>query len=130
MRHSIRVPLALILLLMFLLGAGLGIVNYLQKGAETIISIASELQTSIEQSEWLRAESSYQHLIETWRKMSRYWPMLVHHQELDRIEESLTKLEVYLHYQEDKDSQAELNNLINLIRHIPQRESLNLRNLF
>lgn len=130
MKHSIRIPLALILLLAIILVIGWGITYYLQKGADSLIAIAGELQAEILQVEWSQAEDSYRHLKKTWQQMSDFWSMLIHHQELDRIEESLSKLEVYLQYQEPTDSQAELNHLINLIRHIPQRESWNLRNLF
>lgn len=130
MRLELRVPLALILLLALLLGTGWGIITYLHKGAEAIIPLATQLKTDIDQENWSQAEISYVALKETWQKKSTYWPMLIHHQEIDRLEESLTKLEVFLHYQEEKDSQSELHNLINLIRHIPQKESLNLRNLF
>ena len=56
--------------------------------------------------------------------------MLIHHQEMDRIEECMNKIKSYLEYQDSSKSEAELYNMIFYIKHIPKKEALNLQNIF
>ena len=130
MKREYLVPLSLIILLVLLVGAGWGSNRFLEQGSDSLVVIAEDLQTEIYGQEWNKAQITFAEIKKSWQQMSKYWPMLVHHQEMDRIEESLTKLEVYLLYQEPSDAQAELRTLVKLIQHIPKKETLNLKNLF
>lgn len=130
MRRDYLVPLSLIMLLLLLVGAGWGSNRFLEHGSDSLVVIAEDLQTEIYGQEWNKAQITFAVIKKNWQQMSKYWPMLIHHQEMDRIEESLTKLEVYLLYHEPSDAQAELRTLVKLIQHIPKKETLNLRNLF
>lgn len=130
MRRDYLVPLSLILLLLFLLGTGWGSNLLLERGADSLVTKGENLQLQIYDQEWPKTQVTFAEIKKTWQKMSKYWPMLIHHQEMDRIEESLAKLEIYLEYQEPRDAQAELETLIMLIQHIPTKDTLNLRNLF
>jgi len=130
MKRDYLVPLSLIILLLLLVSAGWGANRFLELGADSLVVIAEDLQTEIYGQEWSKAQITFAEVKKNWQQMSKYWPMLIHHQEMDRIEESLTKLEVYLLYQEPSDAQAELRTLVKLIQHIPKKEILNLKNLF
>lgn len=127
---SLRVPLALLLLISFLFLIGWANIYILEKGASSLTETAEKLQISIENENWPEAETIYNEIQNTWNKLSSFWPMLIHHQEMDRIEESMQKLKSYLHYQEPSDSMAELFSLLKYIRHIPDKEKLNLKNIF
>lgn len=124
------VPLALILLLLLLLGGGWGSYYVLKQGADSLAILAESLQDQVYREDWAAASETYAEIDRAWQNMSEYWPMLTHHQEMDRIEENLCKLEIYLQYEEADDAQAELQTLIMYVRHIPLKESLTLQNLF
>lgn len=126
----LQVPLALIMLLTLLLLMGWGNVYILEKGASSLMETAEKMRGSIEKENWQEAKSLYLETEKSWSKLRSFWPMLIHHQEMDRIEESMEKLKSYLHYQEPGDSMAELYSLIKYIRHIPEKEKLNLQNIF
>jgi len=130
MKQDYLVPLSLIILLLVLCGIGWGVNWFLAQGADSVTAIAEQLEADIFRQDWNKAQATFTGLKKTWLEMSRYWPMLIHHQEMDRIEESLAKLEIYLQYQKASEAQAELKTLSQYIRHIPQKEALNLKNLF
>jgi len=129
MKQKYLVPLSLIALLIFLAGLGLCFNLLLEHGADTLVTAAEQLESSIYQQDWPSAQLNFAQIKKTWLQMSKYWPMLIHHQEMDRIEESLSKLEIYLKYEDPADAQAELSTLIKFIEHIPKKETLNLKNL-
>jgi len=124
------VPLALLLLLFVIMLAGWGNYYLLNKDAEMLSIAAKKVQKSVENSNWDDAQVHLDETLKAWKKSSKYWPMLVHHQEMDRIEESMNKIKSYLENQDSSLSQAELYNLIFYIKHIPEKESLNLKNVF
>lgn len=85
--------------------------------------------SSVEDGQWEKANSGFDELEQSWHKIRKYWPVLIHHQEMDRIEESMSKIKSYLKHRESSDAEAELNNLIHYIQHIPEKEEFNFQNV-
>lgn len=129
-RNHLQVPIALAFLLGTLLLAGWGNICFLEKGADSLLEITERLEVSLSKENWSEAEKLFKETEEKWAKLRIVWPMLIHHQEMDRIEESLVKLKSYILFQEAGDSMSELYSLIKYIRHIPDKEKLNLQNIF
>ena len=124
------VLIALLSLLSFIMFAGWGNYYLLKKDAATLSTAVKKIQASVENGNWENARGHLNETLKVWEKSSKYWPMLIHHQEMDRIEESMNRIKSYLEYQDSSMSMAELYNLIFYIRHIPEKESLNLQNVF
>ncbi|MBZ4655398.1 MAG: hypothetical protein JG781_2757 [Peptococcaceae bacterium] len=124
------VPIALFSLLVFLLSFGWGVYIFLEKSANTFLHLAQEILNPLKQEEWEKAKESFAQTEKTWLKINKYWPMLINHQEMDRIEESISKLKGYLENKDKTEAQAELHVLIHYIKHIPKKEALNLQNIF
>ncbi len=124
------VPIALALLLAVFLLAGWGNYALLKKDAETLSDTAKKIQVSVQTGNWEEAEGHLTKTLKTWEKSKKYWPMLVNHREMDQIDEIINRLKSYLENQDSSMSMAELYNLIFYIKHIPEKESLNLRNIF
>ena len=130
MTKKYAVPIALLLLLSLILLAGWGNYLFLKMDAAALSDAVKKIQASVEKNNWDDARSHFKETLKIWEQSSNYWPMLIHHQEMDRIEESMNRIKSYLEYQDSSMSQAELYNLIFYIRHIPEKESLNLQNVF
>lgn len=128
-KEDLYVPLALLLLLLFLLLSGVGTIYFLHWGAESLLEPAERMETLIKEGNWEAAETSYQEIKKEWSRLRITWPMLIHHQEMDRIDDSLSKLKSYLGSQDQKDSLAELYTLMRFIEHIPQKEKFILQNI-
>lgn len=123
------VPLSLLLLLFALLLFGWGTFQLLNSGAQSLLTSADRIQGFLEKEDWGQANLIYREVENKWHKFRVYWPMLIHHQEIDRIEESMSKLKSYLKNEKLSDAGAELNNLIHYIKHIPEKERFNLQNI-
>ena len=130
MTKKYAVPIALLLLLSLIMLAGWGNYLLLKRDSAALSGAAKKIQVSVEKNNWDDALSHLNETLKIWEKSSKYWPMLIHHQEMDRIEESMNRIKSYLEYQDSSMSMAELHNLIFYIRHIPEKESLNLQNVF
>jgi len=124
------VPLALLALLALLLFGGWGNYYLLKRDASELTAAAGKLQRLLTAADWEEAGKQLKTTAVKWEKSKRYWPMLIHHQEMDRIEESVNRLKSYLDHQDSSMAEAELNNLIFYIEHIPEKEALSLQNIF
>ncbi len=124
------VPLLLLALLTFLLALGWGTNKFLKTSAAVLLSSAKKVELLVNNSNWTEAEKAFQQVEKKWNRICQYWPLLIHHQEMDRIEECLSKLKSYLQHQDNSNTLAEIYTLINYIKHIPENKTLNLQNIF
>lgn len=129
-KEDIYVPLALLLLLSCLVLTGVATIYFLDEGSRMLLEPAQRMEAAVKEGHWQAADTAFQEIKKDWAKLTSTWPMLVHHQEMDRIDDSLAKLKSYLGSQDSKDTLAELYTLIRFIRHIPQKEKFNLQNIF
>lgn len=124
------VPILLFLLLFFILFLGWSTNRYLTLSAAAFQDTIKEVELLVNENKWSEAEEIFQQIEKKWDRISRYWPLLIHHQEMDRIEECLAKIKSYLQHHDQSHSLAEIYLLTNYIQHIPQNEALNLQNIF
>lgn len=130
MRKEPPVPLLLFLLLSFLISLGWGNYVLLERDATNLLDSANLVQEALAQENWPLAEQHLQETVDKWERHQRYWPMLINHAEMDRIEDALAKLKSYLQYRDTSNAAAQLKALIYYIRHIPQKEEFSLQNIF
>ena len=124
------VPLSLLALALLILLFGWGNYLFLLQGSRDLLASVEKLEQAVEQNNWESAGNCLNEIRTAWQKVDRYWPMLVHHEEMDRIEESMNKLKSYIKYKDSAQTLAELYNLYYYIKHIPQKEAFNLQNIF
>lgn len=127
-KHAVPLTVALISLFILLLGWG----NYLflKIGAEHLVLAVEKIQTSVEAEDWDMANSLLSQTESAWQKTRVYWPIMVHHAEMDRIEECINRLKSFLVYEKKADALAEIYQLIYSIKHIPEKEAFTLQNIF
>ncbi len=126
---SWSVPLALFLLIALIVSLGYGSYHLLQKGAADLLLPVERIKESVLREDWESAEKHFRETVNTWQTENKYWPILINHQEMDNIEECLNSLKSHLHYKSSNEAVVELYNLIFYIKHIPEKESLNLKNI-
>lgn len=128
--HKLFIPIVLMALLLFLLSLGWGMIFILEKSSSTLLESTEEICSLISQNDWNAAIRTFQQTEEKWSHAREYWPLLIHHQEIDRIEECFGKIKSYLNHQDSNNALAEIYVLINYIQHIPENKRLNLQNIF
>lgn len=130
MKNDYAMPLILILLSSIILLSGWGTYHLLNKDSQSLLVPVERILEAVEDGNWDKTEESMTETAIVWKQVRKYWPMLIHHQEMDRIEESINKLKSYLKHKDNNQALAELYNLIYYIKHIPQKEAFNLQNIF
>ena len=130
MLKKYAVPLFLIMASILIILAGWANYLFLQHGSQELLAAVEQAKLAAEQEDWAKAASDLNRITTVWRKVEKYWPMLIHHEEMDRIEESMNKLKSYIRYEDTTQTMAELYNLNYYIRHIPEKEVFNLQNIF
>ncbi|NLL04213.1 MAG: DUF4363 family protein [Clostridiaceae bacterium] len=123
--------LALIAVILTLIFSGAFFTNrILLKDAHSLEEKIVTVETSINEKDWVKAQSGITSILNEWPAVENKWALLIDHAEIDNIEDALTKVAEYIKAKETAPSLAELATLKNYIVHIPEKEFLNLKNIF
>jgi hypothetical protein len=128
--RKLYVPIALLTLLLFLLSLGWGMIKILEKSADTLLQSTKKVESLVNNQSWEEAKKAFQQTKIEWTQIRQYWPLLIHHQEMDRIEECIAKIKSYLQHEDSNNALAEIYVLLSYIKHIPENKTLNLQNIF
>jgi len=124
-------PLIIIISLTILIVAGGAITLYvLDSESQRLDDSLSSLGEAIENGNWDNASKRLREFHSTWDRTSSLWSMLVDHYEIDNIELLLSQLASYVKNKNRNDALSSVSSLKTLIKHIPDKESLSLKNVF
>lgn len=120
------------LLISLILIISLGVWNnkYLQDSADAIAEQIEQVMTTIDEQRWEQARQQTAGIEKSWYKSSRWWPVFLDHQEIDNIEFSLAKAKKYVDARNVPLAQGQLSELRLMLKHIPDKESISLKNIF
>lgn len=108
--------------------------KYLEGTTNELINELKDLkQKTIEINEnddRLQIKNKMAELEEKWNKTNKMISIVVMHQEINNVEEALTKARTSINYGELKDAIVELETAIFLADNIKEREKVNLKNIF
>lgn len=104
--------------------------HMLQASADEMLQNIEQIEQGLNINLWEQALSGTDKLEETWDKKANWWPAVLDHQEIDNIEFSLAKTREYITTKNTSLSWGQLSELKLMIRHIPEKESINLKNIF
>ena len=104
--------------------------RYLHQSADTLVTELQEVKSLAEQEEWSAASKSFEKFMSRWNKVRRTWAMFTDHFELDNIDMRLARGKEFIRAQDIVNISAEFGEAIQLLEHIPERESLTLHNIF
>ncbi len=128
-KASIKVLLSIAVLTAFIVGISLVAQGVLGRTSEDLILSISGVEAGTEASDWKSAEKSFEQVRNKWSGISGTWAMLIDHQEIDNIEDTLSRMEMFISAKDTPSALAETSALKNYIMHIPSKEALNLKNL-
>jgi ribosomal protein S20 len=124
-------PLIIIISLTILIVAGGAITLYvLSSESQRLDDSLSSLGEAIENGNWDNASKNLKEFHSKWDRTSSLWSMLVDHYEIDNIELLLSQLASYVKNKNRNDALSSVSSLKTLIKHIPDKESLSLKNVF
>ncbi|ADQ07432.1 conserved hypothetical protein [Caldicellulosiruptor hydrothermalis 108] len=98
--------------------------------ADKIESDLSGLYENVIKNDYKFANSNYLDIVKKWGEYKKSWAMLIEHQEIDKIDEELTKIKEYLLEQDRTLLLSEISLLKFYIRHVREMILLKIENIF
>lgn len=113
-----------------IIGAGFFTNHILFNDAHRLEEKIVTVEDNMKEEAWEKAQSGVTSILNEWPTIESKWTLLLDHAEIDNIEDALTKVAEYIKAKDAALALAELASLRNYINHIPEKESLNLKNIF
>lgn len=102
---------------------------YIDNTTAFLASHTEKLEKSVQAKEWQKAQTDFSTLKSSWDRTSSKWTMLIDHMELDNINISMARLKSFMDTKQHPETMAELGELKLLLKHIPKKEALNIKNI-
>lgn len=118
---------AVILLLM--IAGNYFTMSTLSNNSNEMISQIDQIKSSVNNKDWEQAKAACDNLNTTWEKFKPSWAAMISHNEMDVIDQALSKIEVFVIDKNYTFCLAELATLKKLYAHIPESEKLNITNI-
>jgi len=115
--------------LVLLLGGSFASNQYIRSTTQSIDSQLASVEQMISTQQWDAAQKELNTTQQHWNKSKTWWTILLDHQEIDKIDLSLKRLDKYIVSRNFPLSFAEVAVLELLINNILNTEKLNLRNI-
>ncbi|ADG81304.1 hypothetical protein Tfer_2819 [Thermincola ferriacetica] len=103
--------------------------NYINNTTDDLMAHIQVMEKHLRARNWQQAEQGFSKLKSSWDRTSSNWAVFIDHQELDSINMSMARLKNYMDTREKPELLAELGELKLLLKHIPEKEALNLKNI-
>lgn len=102
---------------------------YLDTSANSLITHIDKIESYTKIQDWNKVNSELSNIEHIWSGLQDKWAILIEHEEIDKIEMSLSKITKYSETKTVSDCLAESSNLKLLLKHIPEMHTLNLKNV-
>lgn len=111
--------------------------NYTKKSVQTLSSDLEELKIDLNNKIKDQEEKLNETLSEEINKVIQHWESrhdklayYIEHNELEKVEDSLTGVDSFISTEEYKDAIKELDKCVFILRHIEEKYAFNLQNIF
>ena len=125
-----KILIATLVLFAALVGFGTFSYYYIDHTAKQLVSQAGLVEQNGNKEDWQQAEQEFSVLHARWNAASSKWTALVDHQELDNINISLARIREYIKAKDIPGFRSQVAELKLLLKHIPEKEAVNLKNIF
>lgn len=119
-----------LVILALLLGFGTFSYYYIEHTANSMLADVNTLEQSARAENWNQVRKNFTGLQLTWDKTNPNWTALLDHQELDNINITMSRVKEFMETKDKPGFMTELAELKILIKHIPEKEAINLENIF
>ncbi|HOV79062.1 MAG TPA: DUF4363 family protein [Bacillota bacterium] len=124
-----RVLAVLLIIFAAVISLGFWTNHMLTASAGELLQNIEQIERGLERNQWDMAYAQTAELEKIWDKKSKWWPTVLDHQEIDNIEFSMAKVKEYVATKNTALSRGQLSELKLMIKHIPEKESVNIKNI-
>ena len=105
--------------------------NYsVKKATSELEKLKQELSTETEKINWNEVENKFANMQKEWRKDFEKLAYYTEHDELEKVDTNLTGLRSYIETKEEIEAINELEKSVFILKHIEDKYSFNLQNIF
>ncbi len=101
----------------------------LKVSTDELLGNIDQVVQGIENNRWDAAYAQTIELENKWDKKASWWPTVLDHQEIDNIEFAMARVREYVATRDTALSRGELSELRLMLKHIPEKESIRLKNI-
>ncbi len=124
-----RLLVSLLIILTSIVTLGFWTNHSLQSSTDDLTEQIDKVMIEIQHEQWETAARQTVDIEKYWSETARWWPVFLDHQEMDNIEFSLSKVKEYVRNRNAVLSLGQLSELRLMLRHIPEKEALNIKNI-
>lgn len=130
MKFSNRMIITVSLLAALIVGFSLYAQSYLHTESKKLEGHIEGIEYSIKTGNWQKAETELTEMKEKWSGTQNIWAILVDHIEIDNIDYTMSRFTEFIKTKQHAFALAEASSLMQYVKHIPQKESFSLQNIF
>lgn len=124
-----RLLISLLIIFAAIVTLGFWTNHSLKVSTDELLGNIEQVVQGIENNRWDTANTQTMELENNWDKKASWWPTVLDHQEIDNIEFAMAKVREYVATRDTALSRGELSELRLMLKHIPEKESIRLRNI-
>lgn len=125
-----RIFVTIIISMVLIFSAGIWVNNSLQSTSDHLSAHIETVYQEVKNGDWDLAQENAERLESKWHDNTEWWPIILDHQEMDKIEFSLTKVKEFVGQEDQTLSLSQLAEIKLMIEQLPEKEKLNLKNIF
>ncbi len=122
--------LVVFLVLIIIITGGIWSQIYLNNTSSELVNNLDSIKKLLEKEDYTSLAIENNKLYSKWKDKERKWSIIVLHEELDLIEQSLIETKVSIEEHNKDDAMVAIEKSIFLIKHIPEKESIRIKNIF
>lgn len=130
LKYTVKNIVFITLLLLFILTASIISQLLISKDSQRLEIAIDRVLKSTENDDWTSAKEETEELSKKWRSVMGLWSALIDHDEIDNIDVTLLRLKSLINSRDKATALCEATALKKYIGHIPEKEKLNIENLF
>jgi len=127
---TVKVIISLLILIFLTFGVGLYALITIRRTCAELYNEVDKAEKFILQENWIKAKEQSTLINNKWQKIRKEWAMLIDHREIDKMHESMMRMAAYIKLEEDDDALVECAVLKELIKHIADKDSPVIQNIF
>ena len=104
--------------------------DFISQSTEELNSLVDDMENKVINDNWDSTMSIYDSISTKWRKKEKIFLLIIDHEEIEKINLTLSKIKKYILIKDKSLSLSETSALRFFLNHIEEKESLSLKNIF
>lgn len=130
MSNNLKVFVLISLLTILIVGTGIFTQSFLKSTSDGLVDQIAKVESNTMSGDWTAAKNNLLPIQDKWSAVKGKWAVLVDHQEIDNIDVTLSRMQKYVQSRDMSSALAEASALLKFVRHIPNKETISLENVF